>query len=109
MGVPMGMPYAMPGVSDPRSGQAITSLVLGIIGLVLCWLGAASICAVVPIIVNVLGLIFGILGRASFQRKSLATAGLILSIIGLALTLGFVILYVITTVASASQPSYSSY
>lgn len=70
--------------------MAVTSLVLGIIALVIDlasvgsfgWLGA---------IIGVIGLVFGILGRKDPQKKGMATAGLVCSIIGIVLGL---ILYV---------------
>lgn len=62
--------------------MGVAALVLGIISLVigvfsagsLGWLGA---------ILAVLGIIFGALGRKNIEKKGMATAGLVCSIIGL--------------------------
>ena len=61
--------------------MGVAALVLGIIALVigifsagsLGWLGA---------IVAILGIIFGALGRKNVEKKGVATAGLVCSIIG---------------------------
>lgn len=50
--------------------------------------------------ISIVGLIFSIRGRRSLSRKGMATAGLVLSIIGLLLALGFIILVVLV----ASRP-----
>lgn len=63
-----------------RDGMSITSLILGIIGL-LAWF--FPVCGFPTTIV---GLIFGILGLKSSKRK-LAIAGLVLSSIGLLVTI----------------------
>lgn len=63
------------------SKMAVASLVLGIISLVigifsagsLGWLGA---------ILAVVGIILGALGRKNLEKKGMATAGLVCSIIG---------------------------
>lgn len=62
------------------SGLAITSLVLGIVGLLL-WL-----CPLIGLPVTVLGIIFGSVGINSAGR-GMAIAGLVMSIIGLILTI----------------------
>lgn len=62
--------------------MGVTALVMGIVSLVigvfsagsLGWLGA---------ILAVLGIIFGALGRKNVEKKGMATAGLVCSIIGL--------------------------
>lgn len=66
--------------------MGVASLVLGIIAIVigvfssglLGWLGA---------IVGIIGIILGALGRKNAEKKGLATAGLVCSIIGLVLCL----------------------
>lgn len=70
--------------------MGVASLVLGIIALVigvfsagvLGWLGA---------ILAVVGIILGALGRKNVEKKGIATAGLVCSIIGLVLCLIFYI------------------
>jgi hypothetical protein len=75
---PAPQPYAV-GVTlvDPGSGQALAGMILGIIGLILPFLG----------LVPLLGLIFSILGLKSTLRKGMAVAGLIMSILGLVFTI----------------------
>ena len=69
-----------------QSGFGITSLILGILGL----LGSCFILGIVP---SVLGLIFAIVGLCQKDRaKGTAIAGLILSIIGTAIA-GFSLLF----------------
>ena len=82
-------PYApYPGVGvtlsqlEPGRGQAVAGLVLGIIGL-LAWL--------IPLLglpVSIVGIVLSALGRRSVSRRTMATIGLVLSIISLVLTIG---------------------
>jgi hypothetical protein len=63
-----------------KSGHATASLVLGIIGLI-AWF--------IPLLgfpVTIVGLIFGVLGQKS-SKKTIAVAGLVLSIVGLVVTI----------------------
>lgn len=80
-------------IEDPGKGMGIASLVLGIISMVVCNV----------IVIPVLGIVFGAIGRkkskeAGFENK-MATAGLILSIIGavvaVVLPIVIVVLYVV--------------
>lgn len=74
-----GMPMAVP---DSKSGLAIAGLVLGIISMV-AWL--LPICGF-PI--SIVGIVLSGLGMGSTTRKTMATIGLVLSIVALALALG---------------------
>lgn len=67
--------------------MAVASLVLGIVALVISvffaglnWLG---------IIIGIIGIILGALGKKDEEKKGLATAGLVMSIIAVALGLIF--------------------
>lgn len=102
------VPMAVP-ISDPGGGQAVTGLILGIVGLVFCWLGILSFCAIVPVAINVVGIIMSALGRRSTQKRGMATAGLVLSIIGLVLTIGFFVLYIAIRSAASAIPAGTSY
>lgn len=62
------------------SGLATASLVLGLVGMV------AWILPIIGFPVQVVGLVFSIKGRTSVKKK-MATAGMILCIIGLVFTL----------------------
>lgn len=67
--------YPVPG---PQNGMGIASLVLGIVGLLGC-------CTLVP---SILALVFGIIGRKKVAQGvatngGMATAGMILGIVGI--------------------------
>lgn len=81
IGVPMYAP-------DPGAGQATTSMVLGIIGLSLSIFSLSPYCAVINLTLGVVGIVMGILGRRSATRRGQAIAGLVMSIITLAIALG---------------------
>ena len=59
--------------------MAVGSLVLGIIGLV--WALVIPALKVVAVITGLIGIILGALGRKDPERKGIATAGLVLSIL----------------------------
>ena len=68
-------------------GMAIASLVLGIIGVILCWIWYLGI----PL--GVLAIIFGVIarGKATPGNTGMATAGLVLGIVAVALALTIII------------------
>lgn len=82
--------------SEGRTGLAIASLVLGIIGLCGCCLPIISI----PI--GIIGLIFSILGLRS-RYRGLAIAGMVLSII----TILFSIMMILAVIVSDSSYYWS--
>lgn len=99
---PPNSPGQPPGYGRPpaRNGLAITSLVLGIIALVTCWLTFPGI------ILGILAVIFGgiALARARTDRvsnKGLAIAGLITGV--LAAVIGTVLLIVALRITSNCQ------
>ncbi len=97
-GVPPGY-----GVRQPRNGLAITSMVLGIIGVATCWLTFPGI------IFGILAMIFGGVGlaRARTDRvsnKGMAIAGLVTGV--LAVVIGSVLLYFTLRVASDCIDQY---
>ena len=59
--------------------MAIASLVLGIISLVLSFFGLGM----VSVFTVIIGIILGVLGRKDPEKKGMATAGLVCSIIAL--------------------------
>ncbi len=81
-GVYPGAPY-MPPVAQqgPNGGFAIAGLVLGIVSLVLFWTLYLGIPAAI------VGIVLSILGRRSPQRRTMATVGLVLSILALVFAL----------------------
>jgi hypothetical protein len=99
---PVAVPVAAP--SDPGSGQAVTSLVLSIIGLVFSGISLITLGCISPIgiILGILGTIFGALGRKSVTRAGMARAGLIMGIIAIALSLVWPAIYIITAITTAA-------
>jgi hypothetical protein len=93
-------------IPDPGKGMAIAGFVLGIISVCL-------ICtfygAIANILIAGLGLTFSAMGQKSRTSRGLATAGLVMSIIGLVVALIWVVIFVIAIIASATAPHYSNY
>lgn len=83
--------YPQPGMlmTPPpgAKGKSIAALVLGIVSAVFCWFGWFSIIALA---MGVVGIILGIKGRnecpLGYQGHGMATAGLVLAIIGTVLS-----------------------
>jgi hypothetical protein len=100
--VPMyGYGYGMPvPMVDPGAGQATASLVLGIVGLVFSLGSFTGFCAFLAVVLGALGIVFGVIGRRSTTRRGQATAGLIMSIIAVALS---VLIFGLLIVASTSS------
>lgn len=92
-GYPQQPTYQQPGRTP---GSATASLVLGIVGLVLC-----------PIICSVLAIMYGIRARREIERDpslggaGTATAGYVLGIVGLALYGLFLLIWVIAIGAAS--------
>jgi hypothetical protein len=70
-------------MEQKNSGKAVASLVLGIIGLVCVFFG---VYAWIGVIVAVVGLVLGVLAKKE-QPSKFASAGVIMSIIAIALCL----------------------
>lgn len=98
---PSGYPPQAVGFgAAPRNGLGTAALVLGIIGVVLCWIPVTGWA------LNILAVIFGGVGMGRAKRgeatnKSAAVAGLILGAVGLAIWL-IVLVYFIIAVGSAT-------
>ncbi len=89
-----GMAVATP-QSEPGSGMAIAGLILGIIGVVTFFVFYLSI----P--VSIIGIVLSALGRRSNSRRMLAIWGLVLSIIGLLLAVGFILFFVLLAISTS--------
>ena len=91
---------AAPVVAEEPKGPwkvfAILGLVFGIVGLVLSWANVGGL------LISVAGLVFSILGKKSVSKHGVAVAGLILSIIALALS---AVLFITCTVCVACAAS----
>jgi hypothetical protein len=93
---PPGFGYEPPRQQQQTPGNAVASLVLGIVGLVVC-----------PIICSVLAIVFGQQAKGQIERDpnlggaGLAQAGYIMGIVGLVLY-GLLILFWIIAIGAAS-------
>jgi len=100
---PMYMPVATP--SAPGSGLAVTALVCGIVGLVFAvftFCGGFFISG--PL--GVIAVIMGALGRKSYTHRGQATAGLVMGIITLVLTLGLYLIVYAFLHSMSTLPNY---
>jgi flagellar biosynthesis protein FlhB len=91
-------------------GKSIASLVLGIASVALPWFGFTSI---VSIIAGIVGIILSVpVRKLNDENKNMATAGLVLSIIGIVLS-GIMLVCVICSVcviaSAGSAASLASY
>lgn len=68
---------------EKTPGSSIASLVLGVISLLCAWFGYG---ALISIITGIIGIILGIKGN-KIQQTGVGTAGIVLSIIGLVLSI----------------------
>ena len=98
-------PYVVAAPPEPGSGQAVTSLVLGIIGTILAVLVSWTLCLTfIPIILGIVGCIMGALGFKSKARHGMAVAGFVLSIIAVAIPIVFAVVIVIADAAMYATP-----
>ena len=67
---------------DSGDGMALTSMILGIVAAAIGWVPVCGLIALAPAIV---GIVLGALGLKSERRRGMAIAGIILSVIGVAL------------------------
>jgi uncharacterized protein DUF4190 len=95
-------PYVVAAPPEPGSGQAVTSLVLGIISIVFTFIPCFGFVAIVT---GIIGLIMGILGRKSVSRHGMAVTGIVLSAISLGLAVLFIILYVGLNILTLTLPT----
>jgi hypothetical protein len=79
--------------------MAIAALVCGIVSVVFAFFGAG---AIVGIIAGIVAIVLGILARKNLERKGMATAGLILGIIGTVLS-GVLLIACVACVGALSK------
>lgn len=83
-------PVVVNQLENKKDSHAVTSLVLGILGIVFFW------CLGIPIVICLIGLIMGIISLVKTgQNSGMALAGVITSAIGLVLSFAVVILYIL--------------
>jgi hypothetical protein len=79
--------------------MAIAALVCGIISVVFAFFGYG---AIVGIILGIVAIVLGVLARKDPQRKGIATAGLVLGIIGTVLS-GILLIACVACVSALSK------
>jgi len=99
---PAPYPYVVAVPPDPGAGQAVTSLVLGIVSIVFTFIPCFGF---VSIVTGIIGLIMGILGRKSMTRHSMAVTGIVLSALSLGLSVLFTILYIGLNILTLTLPT----
>lgn len=98
----MATPYPAPGQPPQGNGLAVAGMVLGILGLALCWipfLGWA--CALVGVILGALGMSKA--NKVGGKGKGMAIAGLVCGILGL---LAGILIFALTMMAVSSFEKY---
>ena len=89
---PAPYPYVVAAPPEPGAGQAVTSLVLGIISIVFAFIPCFGF---ISLVTGIIGLVMDILGRKSVTRHGMAVTGIVLS----AISLGLLVLTTIFWVA----------
>lgn len=88
---------------DPGHGLAIASLVLGIISILSCC------CVYLSVLVGVVGVVLAIVSKSksySGTMETMAKVGMTLSIIGVVLSVGYIILGVVMMQSPLYQETY---
>ena len=94
-------------MQEGKKGFAIAALVLGIVSCIIAWWTVIG--AIIGIACAIAGLIFAILAKKSYnainQKNGMATAGMVLSIIGIVFSILSLIIFVliIGAVGSVAQ------
>ena len=97
-------PSAMIAKNTADHGYAVTSLILGIIGLVTC-----CCYGVTAVVLGVIGLILGILSRKHGNNEGISLAGVIISAISLGLGLIFGAIVVVAFFVAMEDMMYENY
>ncbi len=83
-------PVVVNQLENKKDSLAVTSLVLGILGIVFCW------CPGIPIIICIIGLVMGIMSLVKTgQHSGIALGGVITSAIGLVLSFAMFLLIIV--------------
>lgn len=86
-------------MNNVKHGYAVASLVLGIVSVVL------SCCTWVGIACGIVGLVLAIVAKKAGNEETICKAGLILSIVGLALA----VILLIVSLVLAGSPEYQQF
>lgn len=102
-----GAPQQPQGAILPNVPFAVPALVLGIIGVALCW------CYGIGLIPSIIALVFGVKSRKTFatnpgqyQGGGMATAGFVLGIVGVVANVLFILLYIFIFGTIFSNPNW---
>lgn len=80
--------------NDNSNALSITSLVCGILGLLMCFAGGTKGAGIVQLALQIIAIVTGAMARKR-EKSGMATAGMICGIVGLALAiLGWILLLV---------------
>ncbi len=83
------------------NGMAIGSLVCGILSIVgSCW------CCGLNLILAIVGLVLGIIGKKKAGKSGMALAGIICSVIGLIISIIYTIYVIVVGVSGSMEPTY---
>ena len=110
MGQPMGQPMGQQGYGQPMGyasrqpahGLAVASLVLGILPFLICWIGE-GVGYIIGLIMAIVGIVLAAVAKKQGNKSGIATAGLAVSIVALAL--GLILLF-IAMIYVANNPLY---
>ena len=99
---------APPAQTAPSNGKAVSGFILGLASVLsahACGLLIGVLSAIISLPCSIIGIILSLQSRKLPEKRGLGTAGLVLSICGLALTLIWTILTIVVVIlAVANQP-----
>ena len=99
---------APPAQTAPSNGKAVSGFILGlasVLSALACGLLIGVLSAIISLPCSIIGIILSLQSRKLPEKRGLGTAGLVLSICGLALTLIWTILTIVVVIlAVANQP-----
>lgn len=91
------VPEPPPVRTAPSNGLAIASFILGLVSTVtMCWCGLLSI----PL--GVVGLILGLVAKKNPIQRGFSTAGIVLSLVGMVMSVIYIIVLVLLAIADQS-------
>ena len=95
-------PYSPPILEIPSNGLAIAAFILGLVSVVsACACGALSLFIVIPF--GVTGIVLSVMSRKRPGQRGMGTAGLVLSICGVSLSVIMTIFVLLMVIADESS------